>query len=77
MPKVQIQIVTRPNNWENSTLRVILPDGTKIEGMVGGEPEDNSIFRTYCWIPDIIEALAKALGAEVEQLPNVEEEYEW
>ena len=42
-------------------------NGTLLEqGYVGGEPEDNCLYRTYDWIIPAFQKLAESLGADTE-----------
>jgi hypothetical protein len=45
----------------------IFSDGTLlVQGYIGGEPEDNNVYRTYDWIIPAFQKLAESLGAQVE-----------
>ncbi len=66
MPKVKILLEQddMSDNWCGVEITL---DGKKIaSGCFGGEPEDNSRFRTYDWVLTALQKLSKELGAEVE-----------
>lgn len=60
---------TEDNGWgQRNTDLVIYKDGVEFfRGSYGGEPEDNTHYRDYKWVAGAVAAVAKALGAEVEQ----------
>ena len=64
MKNVTLEIIRDTEGFQDDL--VVRCDGKEIgRGSFGGEPEDNSIGRTYRWVPKIIGTLAIALGAEV------------
>ncbi len=68
MSKVQVLIDVWDKNEGRAGIKVLV-DGVRISsGSIGGEPEDNSIFRDYGWVVPTIEKLSVVLGAEYEEL---------
>lgn len=68
---VKIKIVTTSigDPDEGLALIEVFADEKRIAmGRVGGEPEDNRIYRDYDWIDGALEAVARACGAEVEMV---------
>lgn len=65
--KVKIRSIENWDAWVRPELTAVEIDGKLIGGgTYGGETEDNSRYRHYAWVEDLIEKLAEALGAEVE-----------
>lgn len=56
-----------------ATLRLYVDGDLLVEGYYGGEPEDNSRTRGYCWVETALKRLAEALGAEYETLEGNDE----
>jgi len=66
MAKVTIKSFNIDHDYYIDERVEIYVDGARIgSGWYGGEPEDNTSFRTYSWVEVVIEALAEALGATV------------
>lgn len=63
--KVKITL-TNSRDLDFSHIRVDVDEKELITGCVGGEPEDNSVYRDYDWIIPALEMLAMSLGATVE-----------
>ena len=78
MKKLTIKTVTLRDDYDSRDKDEFYIDGEKIgEGYYGGEPEDNLRYRDYAWVPEIIEKIAKRLGADVEteQVQATEEDF--
>jgi hypothetical protein len=68
MPTVRIERVCEVSDYgDHYSTRVYVDDKLVGKGSYGGEPEDNSIFRDYSWVPALLTDLATKLGAKVEQ----------
>lgn len=64
---VMSEITTPRNDYPRYELNVFV-DGELIGGGgYGGEPEDNTHYRDYKWVQELVVELAKELGAEVTQ----------
>jgi hypothetical protein len=66
--KIELRYETEIDDyWGSHTDLVVLMDGVEVgRGSYGGEPEDNTHFRHYDWVRELIATVAKKLGAEVE-----------
>lgn len=66
---MQDQVVIKVHEFgefrERGHITVKVNDVFLGEGYVGGEPEDNTLGRQYCWIKPLLIHLAYALRAEV------------
>lgn len=70
MSEVTIEIVTSEDFDRGVPVSVTIKreDNSTIDvghGYIGGEPEDNCIYRTYNWIVPMLKKLGETLGAEV------------
>ncbi len=67
--KLTIKTDHYDNGCSCGTRQAFYINGEKIGvGHYGGEPEDNSYNRDYSWVDSTIEAIAKKLGAEIENI---------
>lgn len=65
MTAVTIQIIRAPNaGWRGQTGIRLIIDGEVVDtASYGGEPEDNSEYRDYKWVKEMLALLARKLGA--------------
>jgi len=74
---IKVQIIQRTYPHQSYGFREedeVYVDGKLIGGgCYCGEPEDNRRCRTYYWVPVTLQALAEALGAEVEIVERSED----
>mgnify|MGYP000497033514 CR=1 FL=1 len=67
--KIEIKVIGSGNDDDRdgwATIEVHAGDVKIADGHIGGEPEDNRIYRDYSWVVPMLETLAKKCGAEVE-----------
>ena len=65
--KFRLDYETEISEYGDRTELVIYKDGVEyFRGSYGGEPEDNSHYRSYAWVAKAIAKVAAELGAEVE-----------
>lgn len=66
MPKVEIHSYTVESDYDTREATVVYVDGVSLgTGFYGGENEDNTRSRDYCWVEGYLADLAEKLGAEV------------
>lgn len=65
-PLVEIRLSVE--KWDDRGIELaVWVDGERVGGgVVGGEPEDNNIYRDYKWIVPLLHELSLRLGAAVE-----------
>jgi hypothetical protein len=68
MPNAKVTIAVETfGEYDERASVVVSVDGKRVGGGgMGGEPEDNTRCRDWSWVEPTLEALAKALGADVE-----------
>ena len=68
MHKVIIKRIKSIDEYGETHSTAVTVDGNFVGGgFYGGEPEDNSMYRTYKWVEPLLVALSKALGAKIEE----------
>lgn len=64
MSKITIRVIQ--DGEGHAEIRACEGETLLASGNVGGEPEDNLIYRDYKWIVPMLKTLGERLGAEVE-----------
>lgn len=62
-PQIKIDVVECPGAdrpW--AEIQVEVDGDVVIEGRIGGEPEDNTIFRDYAWVVPALTKLSQLAG---------------
>ena len=71
-----VEIIETEQDWDSgkSEMSVYLNGTLVSDGFFGGEPEDNTSYRTYYWVVPLITKLANRLGAAVEHSVKKDDE---
>ena len=65
--KVVIKSMTEETDDDVFEQTIVEIDGKRIgQGSYGSEPEDNTRYRHYGWVENLIKKVAEELGADVE-----------
>jgi hypothetical protein len=76
-PLLEVVTVEYEREWDYYERVKFFLDGEYVgSGRFGGEPEDNTRYRDYAWVDDIIKTIATRLGAEVVFTDVIENEDE-
>ena len=63
--KIEIKVQHRDDGDRDMARLRVFADGHEIaDGMIGGEPEDNTIGRGYAWIVPAMKKIVEACGGE-------------
>jgi len=55
---IEIELKTDDNDWESRTILTVKHNGKLIcEEWDGGEPEDQSFYRDWNWVPDMLQKM--------------------
>lgn len=76
MSEVRIVTHIEEGGWGDDRVhQEFFVNGSKVGfGYYGGEPEDNSYYRDYGWVDDVIINIARELGADVIEETITEDE---